>query len=230
VTVLKHQQAAALVRRQVASGALPPGAPAPSGAQLARVTGYSVLTCRRALRTLVSEGTLAAGASRNARPRVPGPDRSGQALAAASRALSTALARHRRAAGLTQPQLSRLIGLSVTTIGHAETGRTWQGRPFWEQADSALHANGELLRLHDAYRAAQATTPDSDSATGQPPPGVPITRHEADPAKPPATVTVDVAAPVNRITITWADGTTTTVRPPEPCNTPRPGTDVEETQ
>ena len=67
----KHEKAAALVRRQVTSGTLPPGAPAPSGAQLASLTGYSVLTCRRALRTLVTEGTLTTGASRNARPRVP---------------------------------------------------------------------------------------------------------------------------------------------------------------
>jgi DNA-binding transcriptional MocR family regulator len=222
VTVLKHHQAAALVRDQVTSGALPPGAPAPSGAQLARITGYSVLTCRRALRTLVTEGTLTPGTSRNARPRVPGADPGGQALAAATRALSAALVRHRRAAGLTQPKLAALIGLSVTTIGHAETGRTWQGRPFWEQADSALHANGELLRLHDAYRAAQAATPDP--ATGQPPSGQPATRHQTGPARPPGTIAIDVAAPVNHITINWTDGTTTTVHPP------RPGTTVEDSQ
>ena len=39
-------------------------------------------------------------------------------------------------------------------IGHAETGRVWQSRRFWELADKELNAGGELLALHDAYRAA----------------------------------------------------------------------------
>ena len=205
----KHEQAAALVRRQVTSGTLPPGAPAPSGAQLARITGYSVVTCRRALRTLVTEGTLTAGASRNARPRVPG---TGDQAPAVGRALSAALAARRRKAGLTQPQLATLIGMSVTTVGHAETGRLRQSRPFWELADKALSAGSELLRLHDAYRTAQATRPAT--ATGLPLPGEAGTPHGSAPARPPAAVTIDVTAPVNCITITWADGTATTVRPP----------------
>jgi hypothetical protein len=33
---------------------------------------------------------------------------------------------------------------------HAETGRLWQSREFWEKADAALAADGELARLHDA--------------------------------------------------------------------------------
>ena len=45
---------------------------------------------------------------------------------------------------------------SATTVGHAETGRLWQSRQFWERADSGLGAGGALLRLHDAYRAAAA--------------------------------------------------------------------------
>ena len=226
MTAPKHQQAAALVRHQVTSGALPPGAPAPSGAQLARITGYSVLTCRRALRTLVNEGTLTPGASRNARPRVPGLG--DQAPVTASRALSAALARYRHAAGLTQPQLAKTVHVSITTIGHAETGRTWQARPFWEQADKTLRAGGELLRLHDAYRTAQATS--LAIAAGQARPGEPAPLHEAGPARPPAAVAIDIAAPASRITITWADGTTTTVRPPMPGGVARPGTDAEEIQ
>jgi hypothetical protein len=43
--------------------------------------------------------------------------------------------------------------MSVTTIGHAQTGRVWQSRAFWERADNAVNAGGELLALHDAYRA-----------------------------------------------------------------------------
>lgn len=63
----KYQQVAAVIRDQIADGGLPPGTSAPSGAALARATGYSVLTCRHALRTLIEDGTLAPGASRHAR-------------------------------------------------------------------------------------------------------------------------------------------------------------------
>jgi DNA-binding XRE family transcriptional regulator len=128
------------------------------------MTGYSPLTCRRALRALIADGSLVQGASGNARPRVPGPG--DKAPADAQRDLSRALARHRHSAGLTQPQLARLVGLSVTTIGHAETGRTWQSRSFWEHADKILNADGELLRLHDALRAAEI------------PPGQPVPPEE----------------------------------------------------
>jgi transcriptional regulator with XRE-family HTH domain len=51
-----------------------------------------------------------------------------QTLASAARALSSSLASCRRAAGLTQPQLAAVTGMSVTSIGHAETGRLWQSR------------------------------------------------------------------------------------------------------
>jgi hypothetical protein len=153
----KYAQVAERVRAQVAGGVLVPGASAPSGAELARATGYSVLTCRKALRTLISDGVLVPGASPSARPRVPAPG--GQRRAGAARALSAALVACRRAAGLTQPRFAGLVGVSVTTVGHAETCRLWQGRAFWERADKELRAGGDLLRLHDAYRAA-VTPPD----------------------------------------------------------------------
>jgi len=44
--------------------------------------------------------------------------------------LSRELAARRRAGGLTQPELAKVPGVSVTTIGHAETGRLWQARGF----------------------------------------------------------------------------------------------------
>jgi Helix-turn-helix domain len=50
----------------------------------------------------------------------------------------------RRAAGLTQPQLAEVVGVSVTSVGHAETGRLWQSRRFWEHVDKGLSAGGEL--------------------------------------------------------------------------------------
>ncbi len=175
-TLPKYLRVAAAIRRQIADGALRPGQPAPSGAELSRAFGFSTLTCRKALRALIADGLLVPGPSRNARPRVADPqapdlDRD---LADAARALSAGLAARRHAAGLTQAELAGLADVSVTTVGHAETGRTWQSRRFWERADTTLHAAGDLLRLHDAYRAAsspqqgQRSTADSIERTVSP--------------------------------------------------------------
>jgi hypothetical protein len=155
----KYARVAAAIRSQVADGTLRPGQPAPSGAALSRVTGYSTLTCRRALRLLIAEGVLTPGPSRNARPRVAGPPQlpAERDLAAAARNLASGLAARRRAKGLTQPELAARAEMSVTTVGHAETGRLWQSRDFWERADTVLGAGGDLLRLHDAYREAGAS-------------------------------------------------------------------------
>jgi Helix-turn-helix domain/Bacterial regulatory proteins, gntR family len=183
--VPKYAQAAALVRAQVADGTLKPGQPAPSGAVLARLTGFSVLTCRRALRELITDGVFVPGLSPNARPRVPA-DNATPAIGAAA-ALSGALASRRRAAGIGQSALAALAGCSVTSIGHAETGRHWHSRDFWVQADVALAAGGELVRLHDAYRAG-------------------VTAEAADPAPAPPVVT--------RVTLHWSNGTTTAAYPP----------------
>jgi DNA-binding XRE family transcriptional regulator len=210
MTLPKYAQVAASIRARIEDGSLAPGQPAPSGAALARATGFSTLTCRRALRTLINDGALVPGTSPSARPRVAGPaSRREQTLAGAVRALSAALARHRRATGLTQPQLAGLAGVSVTTIGHAETGRLWQSRDFWERADKILSAGGELLALHDAYRAAAvpagtaSTAEDTDTGTS-----------EAGTAGiPPA---VAASGPVACVTITWAGGEVTTVYPPAP--------------
>jgi hypothetical protein len=84
------------------------------------------------------------GVSPRARPRVAAaaPERDGDA----ARALSGALAALRRAAGLSQPALAALAGYSVTTVGHAETGRLWQARAFWEKADLAPAAKRARAR------------------------------------------------------------------------------------
>jgi transcriptional regulator with XRE-family HTH domain len=165
----KYARVAAAIRRQVADGTLRPGQPAPSGAALSRVTGYSTLTCRRALRLLIADGVLSPGPSRNARPRVAGPPQppAERDLAAAARSLATGLAARRRANGLTQPELAGRAGVSVTTVGHAETGRLWQSREFWERADAVLGAGGDLLRLHDAYReAGTSSAAETPAASG----------------------------------------------------------------
>ena len=163
----KYARVAETVRAQIADGTLRPGQPAPSGAALSRVTGYSTLTCRKALRVLIADGALIPGPSRNARPRVAGPPQppSERDLAAAARALAAGLAGRRRANGLTQPELAKVLGVSVTTVGHAETGRLWQSRQFWERADAILGAGGALLKLHDVYRAATAAG-TADSGAG----------------------------------------------------------------
>jgi Helix-turn-helix domain/Bacterial regulatory proteins, gntR family len=191
---LKYTQAAAIVRNQISDGTIKPGAPAPSGASLARLTGFSVLTCRKALTSLVRQGILIPGPSRSARPRVaPGPGSPpAERWSEAGRALARALADRRRAAGLTQPALATLTGVSVTTVGHAETGRLWQARAFWENADAALDAGGALATLHDAYRA--------------PVPGPAETPETPEPPPSPAVLV--------SVVLCWSDGTVTTVAPP----------------
>jgi hypothetical protein len=160
----KYARVAAIIRAQIADGTLKPGSPAPSGAALARATGFAQLTCRKALALLIREGALRPGPSPSARPRVAGSDPAGPDPAARAAALSGALAARRRAAGLTQPDLAALAGCSVTTIGHAETGRLWQSRRFWENTDKTLNAGGHLLALHDAYRAAAPPDPTPKEA------------------------------------------------------------------
>ena len=207
----KYARVAAAVRGQIAAGALLPGQPAPSGAALSRLTGFSTLTCRRALRVLIADGLLTPGPSRNARPRVAGAAQqpAERDLAAAKRALSAGLAARRRALGLTQPELAALTGVSVTLVGHAETGRLWQSRRFWERADAILDAAGALITLHDTYRQAVAAAGRTagDGADNQPSERVELTRQPA-------------AAPSGLITptcvmIVWGDGSVTTVHPPK---------------
>lgn len=146
----KYAQAAAIVRAQVADGTRRPRQPTPSGAQLARLTGFSVLTCRNGLKALIAEGILTRSPSPAARPRVAASGGLGAQDAVGG--LPRALADRRRANGLTQRGLSALAGYSVTTIGHAKTGRLWRSRDFWEKADFAPDT-GDLTRLYDAYRA-----------------------------------------------------------------------------
>jgi hypothetical protein len=112
----------------------------------------------------------------------------------------------RNASGTGLLTLAATTGMSVTSIGHAETGRLWQSRRFWELVDEGLRAGGELLSLHDAYRAA-AVPADRTTEPGD-------TEAEATADILPA-VAVAASVPVAAVTITWADGTVTTVYPPE---------------
>lgn len=208
----KYARVAAAVREQIADGTLRPGEAAPSGAALSRDTGYSTLTCRRALRILIADGVLVPGTSQNARPRVAGAPRprSERDLADATQALSGGLAARRRAAGLTQPGLAALAGVSVTTVGHAETGRVWQSRRFWERADEALDAHGDLIVLHDDYRAASAAS----GAASRDQAGAPATALATDGEPAAAAGCMQASAGPSHVIIVWEDGTVTTVHPP----------------
>jgi DNA-binding GntR family transcriptional regulator len=55
----KYIRLAADLRARIADGSLPRGEPAPSRTKLAEQTGWSPLTCVKALRMLESEGLLA---------------------------------------------------------------------------------------------------------------------------------------------------------------------------
>jgi DNA-binding GntR family transcriptional regulator len=149
----KREAVAAYVREMIERGDLKPGSPAPSGAVLATATGYSVLTCRAALRDLIASGTLTPGISPGARPRVAQHGRTVGNAETLRAALSTELASLRHAAKMTQPELAEKLGVSLTTVGHAETGRTWHSRGFWERAHRFFDG-GNLLPMFDALDAA----------------------------------------------------------------------------
>lgn len=199
-----------LVRDKIADGTLKPGAPVPSGAALAREAGCHPLTCRAALGALLADGTLVRGPSKGARLRVaPPPGGTPAAGAEALRQrLSRALAARRRAARLTQPQLAKLLGVSVTSVGHAETGRVWQSRRFWQQADGVLLAEGALLRLHEEYQAAVA----GGAMAAAPGPG----RHAGASAQRGGGSGCSCGRCTVSVTVRFCDGRTVMMRPQAP--------------
>jgi hypothetical protein len=107
---------------------------------------------------------------------------------------------------MTQPELAGKLGVSVTAVGHAETGRTWQGRSFWLRADRELGADGDLLRLFDRYKAAECPAPEK-AGDAEPEEAAPAA--QAAPALP-ASVTITPG----RVSIIWPDGTEILVTPP----------------
>jgi hypothetical protein len=167
---VKRNAVIQLVRQSIRDGTLKPGAPV-SAAALAKESGTCAFTARAALRLLLADGTLTQGVSMNARLRVAASGASGAradasgasgaVVQAAQAELSRGLSELRRARGLTQPDLAVKLGVSVTTVGHAETGRTWQRAGFWREADDLLGGKGSLVRLFDRYRAALAGEPGS---------------------------------------------------------------------
>jgi hypothetical protein len=194
--VRKSDQVANLIRARIADGSLRPGMYAPSGAELAKETGFAVVTCRRGLRLLLRQGVLMQ-MTRSTRYRVAG------APPADGLELSHALAWWRHAAGLTQPELASAIGLSVTTVGHAETGRLWQSRGFWQRVDLALKTDGALLARYDAWRAGSAP----GSTAGEPVMRTTPVQFEA------GSVVITLSCDPAPAKIRWGDGSVTTVQP-----------------
>jgi transcriptional regulator with XRE-family HTH domain len=80
-----------------------------------------------------------------------------EAIAAARKEAGGLLAGFRHTAGLSQVQLARQIGYSATVVAHAELGRRPVSPEFWELADGALGADGNLTawgtRIKDLIQA-----------------------------------------------------------------------------
>lgn len=207
----KANQVVELIRARIADGSLAPGMFAPSGEDLVKETGFAVETCRRAMLLLHSTGELTR-MSRSARYRVPGdgPPVAGQEIA-------WALAERRRTAGLTQTELSDKVGMSVTTVCHAETGRLWQSRRFWERADVVLGADGALVDLFNAWQAAGslwgAVTQQPAMLAAAGVPDVPATIAEPDVPDVPDGIVITLPCDPVPVTVRWGDGSLTTVRP-----------------
>ncbi|MER7456314.1 helix-turn-helix transcriptional regulator [Micromonospora sp. NPDC126480] len=70
-------------------------------------------------------------------------------LVEARRALDRTLSARRRAIGVTQVRLTRLVPWSRSTIANVEMGRQNVPRAFWQDCDGVLSAHGELLGVSD---------------------------------------------------------------------------------
>jgi len=200
----KADEVAGLLRARIQAGELRPGMLAPSGPELKKETGFALLTCRRGLHLLLDTGELTR-VSRSGRYRIPGdwPPGDGE--------LSRALAARRRSAGLTQLELADAIGMSVTAVGHAETGRLWQSAAFWERVDGALDAGGDLVSRYVAWRSAApagTTTPEAESGTVCA--DIPAAQVEPDV---PGGVVITLPGDPVPVTVVWGDGSVTIVRP-----------------
>ena len=177
------------VRAMIADGTLKPGAAAPSAERLARETGAGRFACRAALRALAGAGDLEPGPSPGARMRVPCGREAQDAGAAARARLAASLRTRRKDAGMTQEDLAGRLGVSVTTVGHAETGRMWHSRGFWLRAGILLGDGGDLLRQYDALT-------------------YPV------PQPPPAVLPLSIGVTAGGVLVTWPDGTENLVPPP----------------
>lgn len=110
------------------------------------------------------------------------------------------LACYRHAAGLSQVRLARQIRYSATVVAHAEQGRRPVSAEFWELADEALGASGNLTtwgtRIKDLATAMREEQRRLDMASHaqhlaghSPPPGARGTTTAAQAVPEPASTT-----------------------------------------
>jgi hypothetical protein len=105
---------------------------------------------------------------------------------------------------MTQQELAAKLGVGLTAVSHAETGRIWQAREFWRKADELLDGTGDLLRVFDELGAAAHLPPaDTTAVTDE---------DEAAPSAPVLPVSVTITP--DGVAVTWPDGTQTVARPP----------------
>lgn len=192
----KCDKAAALLRARIQAGELRPGMLAPSGPELAKDTGFAVMTCQKGLNLLVATGELARVSS-TGRCQVPGDAPSGDGQ------LSRALAARRRSVGLTQKELADRIGMSVTAVGHAETARLWQSVVFWQKVDSTLNAGGDLVARYRAWR--EGSAPGEAEAAAE-------SSSSADPYVL-GGVVITLACDPAPVTVIFGDGSVATIQP-----------------
>lgn len=90
------------------------------------------------------------------------------AIAAARTEAGRLLVCFRHAAGLSQARLAGQIGYSATVVAHAELGRRPVSAEFWEVADEALAADGNLtaqgIRIKDLARSRREEQRSLDKA------------------------------------------------------------------
>ncbi len=79
--------------------------------------------------------------------------------------LGRRLADLRRANGLTQHQLGKLIGYARGTLSAVECGRYDQARRFWQQCDDVLHADGQLVGRYDEIKVHRARAREQQART-----------------------------------------------------------------
>jgi len=203
----KTDQVVELIRARIADGTLKPGVLSPSGAELSKETGFCVVTCQKAQRLLFAEGDLTR-LSQGGRYRVAGdgPPRDGHELA-------QALAGRRIAAGLMQTEFAAAIGMSVTTVGHAETGRLWQSRRFWEKADTVLGADGGLLALFETWQARSPSDATARAPVTLAAVSAPDVRSAPVEADMPDGIVITLPCDPVPVTVIWGDGSVTTMQP-----------------
>jgi DNA-binding GntR family transcriptional regulator len=198
---------AAALRRAVTAGAIPPG----TRLDQADIAARYHAPARAAIKALTTlKGELVIWHEHRWYAAPAGPP-----APAVSTRLGATLTRLRTAAGTTPEDLAAAIlsaGFRVYArdIRGAEAG-TWQPRHFWAGCDTALGADGTLLRLHDSGYAAPARPRTLGSPDPDPDPAPDSTGEYLPPLPPPGLhpVAARVAAEITgRITAGhWPPGT-----------------------